>query len=233
MPRLVYHNVGQLIHFNSKQQIPFLSALDQYTETTRPSYDMTPTKARGRPKKDTSKTRQSATKRPNTGAVKKQPAKNKTAPRNSRQTQNEKKSKKSKSQSVDASQASLAASDSEETDEDDYPAPPNNPNFSYLKVRTRRVPHDVVRLHWGPPSESAQQRVRDLLTVAKRGVANTAKTAKRAEEMTAAIDPIMHRLLKNLHRMRVPPKIKEESFDLEKLLERSVSNSILVHYGVH
>jgi hypothetical protein len=69
----------------------------------------------------------------------------------------------------------------------------------------------------------AQQRIRDLLTTAKRTVVSGTQSQKRSEEADAVVGALMGKMVKRLPRMPFPPNVKEVNFDMDKLLERSVS----------
>jgi hypothetical protein len=190
---------------------------------------MAPTKASERPKKGTKTTRRASNPRASTGAVKKpQLAKKSKTSRKINGGQPRTKPKQAKRRNTEASQIPDAGSDLEESDEDDFPAPPNAGEFSYLKVRTVYYPQDTVMTQWKAMPEPAQKRVKGLVTDARFGVENNAQTLKGRTERSAAIDPLMKRIMSRLMRIPAPPKTREENFDLEKLLEKSVSFSIIV-----
>jgi hypothetical protein len=97
--------------------------------------------------------------------------------------------------------------------------------YTYLTAQTRRIPQDIVASEWVALPLPARQRFKDVLTTAKRAVVSCTRSQKRNAEAEAVIGALMDSLSNRLPRMPFPPNSKELNFDLEKLLERSVSTS--------
>jgi hypothetical protein len=117
--------------------------------------------------------------------------------------------------------------DLEDTQED-YSVVERSRPFVYLKARTRKIPQDKITSEWKALTAPAQDKVRDILTIARRSVVNTSRNGKRAQQTDEAVEALMERLLQRLPRMPFPPRTKELNFDLDKLLEQSVSIYIIL-----
>ena len=95
--------------------------------------------------------------------------------------------------------------------------------FVYLRARTRKIPQDKITSEWKALTAPSQDKVRDILMIAKRSMVNALRNGKRAQQADEAVEALMERLLQRLPRMPFPPRTKELNFDLDKLLEQSVS----------
>jgi hypothetical protein len=130
---------------------------------------------------------------------------------------------RSSSQANEATPGEDSVPDLEETQDDiDYSTVPQNRPYVYLKARTRKIPQDKITSEWKSLTTPSQEKVRDILTVARRSVVHNTRNKKRANQGDEAVRELLQSLLRKLPRMPFPPKTKELNFDLDKLLEQSV-----------
>jgi kinetochore protein Fta7 len=128
------------------------------------------------------------------------------------------------SQANEATPDEDSVPDLEETQDDiDYSTVPQNRPYVYLKARTRKIPQDKITSEWKSLAAPSQEKIKDILTVARRSVVHNTRNKKRADQGDEAVRALLQSLLHRLPRMPFPPKTKELNFDLDKLLEQSVS----------
>jgi hypothetical protein len=128
-----------------------------------------------------------------------------------------------------SSAGSAAQSDQSmlQTEDSFEEAPPaTRRDYSYLRAKTRRVPKQTVQSTWRSLPQPVQQRVRDVVLTAKRSVVYNYRSQQKSLEANTVIGELQKVLLKRLPRMPFPPNTKEGNFDLEKLLDRSVSITV-------
>lgn len=112
--------------------------------------------------------------------------------------------------------------DIEDMEEEHGHTRPNRRPFVYLKARERKIPQDKITSEWKSLADPSLEKVRGLLTAAKRSVASGARSKKAALMADQAVEALMGQLLMRLPRMPFPPKTNEKAFDLEKSLEQNV-----------
>jgi hypothetical protein len=161
--------------------------------------------------------------KPKTNIAEKKGTKRKTAPKASKAPKTARKqpakSRPRESNATNESRQSLSGAENSGTE----PRSSIRKSYTYLTARTRRIPQATVAAEWQALPGPAQQRAKDLLTTAKRTVVSGTQSQKRNEEADAVIGVLMSKIVKRLPRMPFPPNVKEVNFDLDKLLERSVS----------
>jgi hypothetical protein len=95
--------------------------------------------------------------------------------------------------------------------------------FVYLKAKTRQIPQEKITTEWRNPTTASQEKIREILTIAKRSIVHVTKNKKRVQQAEEAVETVMQKMMKKVPLMPFPPRTKEINFDLEKLLEQSVS----------
>lgn len=114
--------------------------------------------------------------------------------------------------------------------EEDYVQLPRRP-FVYLKAKKRRIPQEKITSEWKSLAEPSLEKIRGLLTNAKRSVATGARSKKAALMANQAVEALMGQLLSRLPRMPFPPKTNEKAFDLDKLLDQKVDDGLSEIFG--
>jgi hypothetical protein len=107
--------------------------------------------------------------------------------------------------------------------QEETPIAEENRPFVYLKARTRKFPSDKITSEWRGLNAASQDKIQEIITVARRSIVHVSRNKKRVQQGDEAVEQLEKKLLRALPQMPFPPKTKEESFDYEKLLEQSVS----------
>lgn len=120
-----------------------------------------------------------------------------------------------------------AARKREQQEDEEEPRKRPKYDFAYLKPKTRKISQATIQSDWKRLPEPAQRQIQRILLNSKRSALNLIRDPKRKKEVEGVLNVMHHKLQKRLPRSPFPPFSKAGHFDLEQLLDRNVSLSVI------
>ncbi|BDD60757.1 hypothetical protein MPDQ_004663 [Monascus purpureus] len=94
-----------------------------------------------------------------------------------------------------------------------------NKRFAYLQPRVRRISERTIKSRWTTLPDSAQAKIRDMLSSLERPVIMRQRNDRKRVGTQAAVQAVVRNLGKRLSRVPFPPVTKDSNFEYEAVLD--------------
>lgn len=89
-----------------------------------------------------------------------------------------------------------------------------------LEAKTKRIPQEQIDT-WPQVSNQVLEQIVAVIRDAKKDIANTQRDERRVMAAHNTLNPLVHKLERQLKASRIPPQAKDIHFNIDKLTERN------------
>jgi hypothetical protein len=111
-----------------------------------------------------------------------------------------------------------------EMDEVAEEEPKSRKKYVQLEAKMKRIPQEQIET-WPQVSQQVLEQIVAVIRDAKKDIANTQRDERKVIAAHNALNPLVHKLARQLAASRIPPQAKDIHFNIDKLTERNAQVS--------